>query len=52
MGANLGCEALPARLRKHVLYAEALVEAADRLFDAKLKKQSVAAPAVAVARRV
>ncbi len=45
-----GCEprlrslARPAA-RKHVLYADALVEAADRLFDAKLKKQSVAAPA-------
>src|SRR5581483_3594302 len=35
MGANLGCEALPARLRKHVLYAEALVDTADRLFEAR-----------------
>jgi ADP-ribosylglycohydrolase len=51
MGANLGCEALPARLRKHVLYAEALVETADRLFDAKLAKQNVRAPAVVSVRR-
>ncbi len=53
MGAASGCEALPARLRKHVLYSEALVEAADKLFDARLLRTNVvgAAAAVSVARR-
>lgn len=51
MAANLGCEAIPARLRKHVLYSEALVEAADRLFDARQAKSPVPATALAVARR-
>jgi ADP-ribosylglycohydrolase len=52
MGANLGTDGLPPRLRKHVLYGEALIETADRLFDAKLKKrQAVTAPAMAVVRR-
>jgi ADP-ribosylglycohydrolase len=51
MGASLGCEAIPARLRKQVLYAEALVDAADRLFDARMARAQVGAAAVAVARR-
>lgn len=36
MGAHLGCDAIPARLRKHVLYAEHLVDTADRLHAASL----------------
>ena len=51
MGAALGCEAIPARLRKQVLYSDALVDAADRLFDARIAKSQVGAAAVAVARR-
>ncbi len=52
LGASMGTDALPARLRKNVLYAEALVEAADRLFDARLfREPSVSAAAFAVARR-
>jgi ADP-ribosyl-[dinitrogen reductase] hydrolase len=34
MGASLGTELLPARLRKNVLYADELRETADRLFAA------------------
>jgi len=51
LGASLGTEAIPARLRKHVLYAEALVETADRLFDAKLEKVPVTSPAWATVKR-
>ena len=52
LGAAVGTDAIPARLRKNVLYAEALVEAADRLFDARLLREpSVSAAAFAVARR-
>ncbi len=51
MAASLGCEAIPARLRKHVLYGESLVEAADRLFDARHARSPVPATALAVARR-
>ncbi|MFZ5468908.1 MAG: ADP-ribosylglycohydrolase family protein [Myxococcota bacterium] len=47
MGANLGTEAIPARLRRNVLYAEHLVEAADRLFSAN----KVVQPVTAVVRR-
>lgn len=38
LGAQLGTEAIPARLRKNVLYPEALTEAAERLFDARHHK--------------
>ncbi len=48
LGARLGTEGLPARLRKNVLYAEALMETADRLFDARLAHEPVAAQAWAV----
>jgi ADP-ribosylglycohydrolase len=51
MGSHTGCEALPARLRKQVLYGDSLIDAADRLFDAKLQQQIVPATAFAVARR-
>ncbi len=52
LGASLGTEGLPARLRKNVLYAEALVDAADRLFDARLAREpTVSASAFAVPRR-
>jgi ADP-ribosylglycohydrolase len=51
LGASLGTEAIPARLRKHVLYAEALVETADRLFDAKLERVPVTSPAWATVKR-
>lgn len=50
LAANLGCEAIPARLRKHVLYSEALVEAADRLFDAKQERSPLPASAMVKAR--
>lgn len=50
-GARLGSEQLPARLRKNLLYANDVLEAADRLFDAKLAKRAAPAPVVAVARR-
>lgn len=51
LGAALGTDAIPARLKKHVLYAEALVETADRLFDAKLEKVPVTSPAWATVKR-
>lgn len=52
LGASLGTQALPARLRKNVLYTEALVEAADRLFDARLEREpTVSAAAFAIARK-
>ena len=51
MAASLGCESIPARLRKHILYSEALIEAADGLFDARQAKSPVPATAFAVARR-
>ncbi len=41
MGARLGTEAVPARLRRNVLYGDSLVEAADRLFDARLARHHV-----------
>lgn len=41
LGASLGTEGIPARLRKNVLYAEALTDAGDRLFE--LRGEAVAA---------
>ncbi|HZH04781.1 MAG TPA: ADP-ribosylglycohydrolase family protein [Myxococcaceae bacterium] len=35
LGASGGCEALPSRLRKGVQYAEHLLDASDRLFQAR-----------------
>lgn len=51
MGANLGSDAIPARLRKNVLYGEELVAAADRLFDARLARDPVPATQLAVVKR-
>jgi ADP-ribosyl-[dinitrogen reductase] hydrolase len=51
MGANLGSESIPARLRKAVLYGEELVAAADRLFDARLVRHPVPAAQLAVVKR-
>jgi ADP-ribosylglycohydrolase len=42
MGAHLGTRALPARLRKQVLYLENLLDTADRLFQARQVRESVA----------
>jgi ADP-ribosylglycohydrolase len=46
VGASLGTDGLPPRLKKHVLYAEALVQAADALFGVTAEL----APALAAAR--
>ncbi len=51
LGAQLGLEGIPARLRKNVLYAEALAEAAERLFDARLHRLPVSVPHVVAAKR-
>jgi ADP-ribosyl-[dinitrogen reductase] hydrolase len=51
LGAQLGCEGIPARLRKNVLYPEALAEAAERLFDARLHRVPVSVPHLVVAKR-
>lgn len=51
LGAQLGTDAMPARLKKNVMYAEHLVEAADALFDAKLAKSPAYVTAQAQARR-
>lgn len=51
LGAHLGTEGLPPRLRRSVLYADSLVDAADRLFDAKLTKEQVAVSQTVTVRR-
>jgi ADP-ribosylglycohydrolase len=51
VGAHVGTEGLPARLRRNVLYAEALVETADRLFDARLAKETVTVAQTVTVRR-
>jgi ADP-ribosyl-[dinitrogen reductase] hydrolase len=51
LGAHLGTEGLPTRLRRNVLYGDSLVEAADRLFDAKLAKEQVAVSQTVTVRR-
>lgn len=50
-GAHLGTEAVPQRLRKNVMYADALVEVADRLFDVKLARVPVVTAAFATLKR-
>jgi ADP-ribosylglycohydrolase len=50
-GAHLGLEAIPQRLRKNVMYADALVEVADRLFDVKLSRVPVVTAAFATVKR-
>ena len=51
LGAHLGTEPIPARLRKHVLYGDSLVATADRLFDARWARAPVSAAAWAVVKR-
>lgn len=51
MGAHLGADAIPARLRRNVLYADHLRQAADRLFDARKARAVVPAAAAVRARR-
>jgi ADP-ribosylglycohydrolase len=48
LGAHLGEDAVPLRLRRQVLYAEHLIDTADRLFRAR--SVAVAAPAVSSSR--
>jgi ADP-ribosylglycohydrolase len=50
-GAHLGTDAIPSRLRKNVMYADALVEVADRLFDVKLSRVPVVTSAFATVKR-
>lgn len=42
MGAQLGTGAIPPRLRKSILYAEQLLETADRLFEARRLEDAIA----------
>jgi ADP-ribosyl-[dinitrogen reductase] hydrolase len=42
LGAHLGTRALPARLRKQVLYLENLMDTADRLFQARQVRETLA----------
>lgn len=51
MAGNRGSDAIPARLRKNLLYGEDLVAAADRIFDARLTKDPVPATQLAVVKR-
>jgi ADP-ribosyl-[dinitrogen reductase] hydrolase len=51
IGAHVGTEALPARLRRNVLYGDSLVDAADRLFDARLAKDHVTVSQPVTVRR-
>ncbi|MDC0712759.1 ADP-ribosylglycohydrolase family protein [Stigmatella sp. ncwal1] len=50
LGAHLGTRALPARLRKQVLYAENLLDTADRLFQARQVRETLVT-ALALHRR-
>jgi ADP-ribosyl-[dinitrogen reductase] hydrolase len=50
-GAHLGTDAIPPRLKKNVMYSEALIEVADRLFDVKLSRVPVMTTAFATAKR-
>lgn len=51
IGAHVGTEGLPARLRRNVLYGDSLVDAADRLFDARLAKEHVTVSQSVTVRR-
>ena len=42
IGAHLGTRAIPARLRKQVLYADNLIDTADRLFRARQVRETLA----------
>lgn len=50
-GAHLGLDAIPPRLRKNVMYGDALLEVADRLFDVKLSRVPVVTTAFATVKR-
>ncbi|XXF77626.1 ADP-ribosylglycohydrolase family protein [Myxococcaceae bacterium GXIMD 01537] len=50
MGAHLGTRSIPARLRKQVLYADNLLDTADRLFRARQVRETLAT-AVALQRK-
>jgi ADP-ribosyl-[dinitrogen reductase] hydrolase len=50
LGAHLGTRVLPARLRKQVLYAENLLDTADRLFQARQVRETLVT-ALALHRR-
>ncbi|EAU62232.1 hypothetical protein STIAU_0643 [Stigmatella aurantiaca DW4/3-1] len=50
LGAHLGTRALPARLRKQVLYGENLLDTADRLFQARQVRETLVT-ALALHRR-
>ncbi len=50
LGAHLGTRAIPARLRKNVLYLDNLVDTADRLFQARQVRETLAT-ALALRRR-
>lgn len=45
IGAHLGTQALPARLRKQVLYSDHLLKAARRLYEARTRTDLAAVPA-------
>lgn len=51
LGARVGTQAMPARLRKNVMYGEHLIDAADHLFDARLARSPAFAEAPALVRR-
>lgn len=51
LGAHLGSDGIPARLRRNVLYAEHLLQTADRLYQAQLSSAQAAATAPVSARR-
>ncbi len=51
LGARLGTEGIPARLRRNVLYADHLADVANRLLAARAVKSAVPAPAYAWASR-
>jgi ADP-ribosylglycohydrolase len=42
LGVHLGTAAIPARLRKNVLYADTLLDTADRLFQARQVRETLA----------
>jgi ADP-ribosyl-[dinitrogen reductase] hydrolase len=42
LGAHLGTAAIPARLRRNVLYADTLLDTADRLFQARQVRETLA----------
>ncbi|MHB8874998.1 MAG: ADP-ribosylglycohydrolase family protein [Myxococcaceae bacterium] len=51
LGAQLGSDAIPARLRRNLLYADHLGQTADRLFEARHQKAPVSALATVRSRR-